>query len=150
MTGLSIRELLVRDLDALLSLYGHLHERDDPPPPRGDLERIWSAIVADPAHLYVGGFVDGKLVSACNAAVIPNLTRGARPYAVVENVVTDAQFRRRGIGAKVLGHLIERCWERRCYKVMLMSASRRDAAHAFYESLGFDRTAKQAFVLSAR
>jgi GNAT superfamily N-acetyltransferase len=90
---------------------------------------------------------DGK---ACNAAVIPNLTRGARPYAVVENVVTDASQRRRGIGATVLRALLERCWQRRCYKVMLMSGMSRGEVHHFYEALGFSRTSKQAFVLNAR
>ena len=72
------------------------------------------------------------------------------PYAVIENVVTDAQYRRRGIGASVMRALLDRCWARRCYKVMLMSAVTRAEMHAFYEAIGFDKTAKQAFVITAR
>ena len=82
--------------------------------------------------------------------MIPNLTRGARPYAVIENVVTDAAYRRRGIGAAVLRTLMDRCWSRCCYKVMLMSGMRRLEIHGFYESLGFDKNSKQAFVITAR
>jgi GNAT superfamily N-acetyltransferase len=146
---LVIRNLGRGDLDSLLSLYGQLHPQDDPLPARDEVEQIWHAIVMDAAQIYLGGFVDGVLVSACNAAVIPNLTRGARPYAVVENVVTDAGYRRQGIGSQVLRQLLEQCWARRCYKVMLMSRIERAQSHAFYEALGFDKKSKQAFVITA-
>jgi GNAT superfamily N-acetyltransferase len=145
-----IRALGREDLASLLSLYGHLHADDDALPPAERVAEIWDAIMSDPAHVYLGAFAGGELVSACNAAVIPNLTRGARPYAVIENVVTHADHRRRGIGARVMRALLDRCWERRCYKVMLMSGMRRAEIHAFYAALGFDKHGKQAFVITAR
>jgi hypothetical protein len=40
--------------------------------------------------------------AACTITVIPNLTRACRPYALIENVVTDAAFRSRGWGRNVL------------------------------------------------
>lgn len=146
----SIRDLERQDLDSLLALYRHLHEQDDPLPDRAQVEALWSAILRDPAQIYLGAFIDGILVAACNACVVPNLTRGARPYAVIENVVTDAEHQRRGIGAKVMRALLDRCWSRKCYKVMLMSAMKRSEIHGFYESLGFEKHSKQAFVMSAR
>jgi GNAT superfamily N-acetyltransferase len=100
----------------------------------------------DPTHIYLGAFVGDFLISVCNAAVIPNLTRGARPYAVVENVVTHTAYRRRGIGTIIMRELLARCWSRRCYKVMLLSGVARGDAHDFYVAVGFDKTAKQAFV----
>lgn len=140
----AIRDLSENDLDALLALYRQLHVQDDPVPDA--ISSIWLQIVRDPGQIYLGAFVGGALVSACNAAVIPNLTRGARPYAVVENVVTHADYRRRGIGTALMRELLGRCWSRRCYKVMLLSGSTRGDAHGFYLALGFDNTAKQAFV----
>jgi GNAT superfamily N-acetyltransferase len=145
-----MRDLEYTDLAALLSLYAHLHPQDDPLPPPHQLDQSWRAILADPGQIYLGGFVERRLVAACNAAVIPNLTRGARPYAVIENVVTDARFRRQGLGGRLLRQLVQRCWERNCYKVMLMSGRGREEIYGFYQSLGFDRDAKQAFVISAR
>ena len=47
----------------------------------------------------------------------------------------------------VLRELLARCWAEGCYKVMLQSALHREAAHAFYERNGFDKHAKQAFVI---
>ena len=34
---------------------------------------------------------------------------------------------------------MERCREKDCYKLVLSSNARRERAHAFYESLGFER-----------
>jgi len=143
-TDLVTRDLVDDDLDSLLALYRHLHTNDEPVP--ASVGAIWEEIVRDPSQVYLGAFVGELLVSACNAAVIANLTRGARPYAVVENVVTHADYRRRGIGATLMRELLGRCWARGCYKVMLMSGANRRHIHDFYVSLGFDKTAKQAFI----
>jgi GNAT superfamily N-acetyltransferase len=147
---LLIRDLEIADLESLLSLYGHLHATDDALPGSCQVQELWKAIVADNSLIYLGGFIDGNLLSACNAAIIPNLTRGARPYALVENVVTDQRYRRQGIGSAVLRRLVTRCLEGDCYKVMLMSGVGRAEIHAFYEALGFDKTSKQAFIINAR
>lgn len=147
---LAIRELAQPDLDGLLALYSELHPSDDPLPERPIVEALWRSIVEDPAQIYVGGFSGGAVVSACNAAIVPNLTRGARPYAVIENVVTAARHRRRGFGSTVMRALLERCRERNCYKIMLLSGAARADAYGFYDSLGFDRRAKQAFVITLR
>ena len=145
-----VRDLTFADLDALIVLYEHLHRRDDPLPSRLLVEQTWQTILDDSSHIYLGGFLGTTLVSACNAAIVANLTRGARPYAVIENVVTAADFRRKGLGSSVLRELLSRCWARRCYKVMLLSGAARSEIHEFYDSLGFDRTAKQAFIITAR
>lgn len=150
MAELTIRTLVHQDLSGLLDLYRQLHEKDDPPPARAELDSLWWRILSDDSQIYLGGFRSGVLVSVCNAAVIPNLTRGARPYAVIENVVTDGAQRRRGFGGAVMRALLDRCWQCGCYKVMLMSGTERREVHAFYESLGFDKDAKQAFIIRAR
>ena len=148
--ALLIRNLVFSDLDKLLALYHDLNPLDDALPPRPTVEEVWRAILDDPMQIYLGGFVDGALVSACNAAVVRNLTRGARPYAVIENVVTATDHRRHGFGSAVLQALLTLCRARHCYKVMLLSGANRADAHAFYDSNGFDSTAKQAFIINAR
>jgi GNAT superfamily N-acetyltransferase len=147
---LVIRELADDDLDALLELYAQLHPDDDPLPGRSELERLWERIRGDADRIYLGGFVAGRLIAACNAAIIPNLTRGARPYAVIENVITDAKHRRHGYAKQLMRALIERCLARNCYKVSLTSAAHREGPHKFYVELGFDPDDKRAFVLKAR
>jgi GNAT superfamily N-acetyltransferase len=138
------------DLPRVLALYAHLHRTDDPLPVHEQVESIWVRILDDDSHVYMGGFLGEALISACNAVVVPNLTRGARPYAIIENVVTHGEHRRTGAGTEVMRRLIDTCIARGCYKIMLMSSADRANVHAFYESLGFDKQSKQAFVLKVK
>jgi GNAT superfamily N-acetyltransferase len=145
--GVSIRELRAGDLDALLEAYRDLHPDDDPLPARPNLERLWDGVCADPRLVYIGAFDGPRLVATCTAAIVPNLTRGARPYAVIENVWTHPASRRQGLGSAVLQELLGRCWAAGCYKAMLLSAAHRGAAHEFYQRNGFDKHAKQGFII---
>ncbi len=72
--------------------------------------------------------------------VIPNLTRGGTPYALIENMVTHADWRKRGFGSAILKAATERAWEEGCYKVMLMTGSKNPATLAFYAAAGFEQT----------
>lgn len=141
-----IREVESSELDQLLCLYEHLHVADAPLPARSNVETAWVNFRHNPALKCFGGFVSGALISSCTLVIVPNLTRGCRPYAVVENVVTHAQHREKGYGKAVLRHALESAWEAGCYKAMLMTGRKDEATFAFYESAGFDRHAKQAFV----
>jgi len=143
---MNIREIEASELDKLLSLYGYLHASDDPLPEWATVEEIWQDIQKNPLLKYFGGFIDDRLISSCTITIIPNLTRGCRPYGVIENVVTDGNFRRKGYGWSVLNHALSYAWSKNCYKVMLMTGRKEEGVYRFYESAGFDRHAKQAFL----
>ena len=141
-----IREIQKSELSNLLRLYEDLHESDDPLPAQSRVDRIWQRIQQNPDLRYFGAFIDNALVSTCTLSVIPNLTRGCRSYGVIENVVTARDFRRQGFGRAVLEHALGHAWAVGCYKVMLLTGRKNEETYRFYESAGFDRNAKQAFL----
>jgi GNAT superfamily N-acetyltransferase len=141
-----VREAAESDLDGILDLYAHLHAHDAAPPPRARLAEIWAGIMADPSLRYFVVACEGRVVSSCNLALVPNLTRGARPFGVIENVVTHPDFRRRGFAEAVLERALDVAWQSGCYKVMLLSSVHRDAAHTLYEKVGFKANVKTGFV----
>lgn len=147
--NLQLRPLCREDLPTLQALYRQLHNADAPLPPAAEVETLWSDILACRHFLYLGGFIDGKLVTTCTLSIIPNLTRGCRPYGLIENVVTDASQRGRGHGTTLLAHAQERAWQAGCYKVMLMTGRKDPAIQQFYCNAGFDPQAKQAFYAQA-
>jgi GNAT superfamily N-acetyltransferase len=141
-----IRLIRADELSALLSLYRYLHPEEPELPVTTDLAELWQRIQSDPQLLYFVGDVDGQVVSTCNLTIIPNLTRGARPYGLIENVVTHPDFRRKGIGTMVLRTALSQAWERGCYKVMLLIGRKDDATLRFYEEAGFEAGVKTGFV----
>ena len=143
---MDIREIKPSELNDLLHLYRHLHEADDPLPAPDAVEEVWREIQSNARLKYFGVFADRALVASCTLSIIPNLTRGCRPYGIVENVVTHADFRRRGLGRTLLEHALGYAWNQGCYKVMLLTGRKREETYRFYESAGFDRHAKQAFL----
>jgi GNAT superfamily N-acetyltransferase len=149
MTEIVIRLIKLYELPALLDLYRHLHATDAPRPEEETLERLWNEILNDPKLRYFVAEVEGQLVASCTLAIIPNLTRGARPYGVIENVVTHASYRRQGIGTQLLQHALQTAWAQKCYKVMLLTGSKQEATLHFYERAGFQRGVKTGFVALA-
>jgi len=143
---MNIRLIHANELNELLALYEHLHRSDDPLPDQPVLQAVWNELLASPRYGCFGGYVGIELISSCTLAVIPNLTRGCRPYGLVENVVTHASHRNQGHGKAILAHALSHAWSVGCYKVMLLTGSKSEATFKFYESAGFDRHAKQAFI----
>ena len=134
------------DLPELLALYHYLNPDDSVLPVNDTLRQHWQAILDDPALHYIVARCEGKLVSTCALTIIPNLTRSARPYGLIENVVTHPDYRRRGIGTQVLQYALATAWKQGCYKVMLLTGSMNEATLRFYEQAGFVRGEKTGFV----
>ena len=86
------------------------------------------------------------VTATCMLAIVPNLASGARPFGVVEHVVTLPQFRRQGLARLVLQFALDLAWSKNCYKVILLSGAQRTEAHRLYESVGFQGDIERGFV----
>lgn len=133
---LKIRPATKDDLPLLLNLYRHLNT-DDPILSEADATKI-----LDELHNYDGskilvGQIGLEIVSTCTLIVIPNLTRGGTSYALLENVVTHEQYRKRGLARAILQAAIDSAWQHGCYKVMLLTGSKEPGTFQFYEKSGF-------------
>ena len=92
-----IRPATSEDLAGVLALYRQLNP-DDPALDVAGAAPVWSAVLGSGLTTPFVAEIEGRLVSSCTLAIVPNLSRGARPYGVIENVVTDAGHRRSGLG----------------------------------------------------
>ena len=139
-----IREAGPDDLKEILELYLFLHE-DSIPEDDKHLRDTWEQIISDPNHHLIVNVVDGKIVSSCVCVIIPNLTRGVRPYAFVENVVTHKDYRCNGYAGECLAYAKKIAIESGCYKMMLLTGSKNPKTHHFYEKAGYNSNDKTAF-----
>ena len=99
---------------------------------RESLERM----LADPnSHLYVIR-EDGRIV-ACASLCIYH-----QPFstdATIESVVVSSKMRGKGLGRKLMEHLIEEAARMKVDRIHLTSNPKRVAANALYQEMGFDK-----------
>lgn len=137
----------LNDLPSLLVLYAQLHPYDPPLDPT-HAALVWSRLIRSEETTVLVARLGDAVVGTCTLTVVPNLTRGGRAYAIIENVVTDAAERRRGIGRALLDAAVRRAWDVGCYKATLATGSKRSETIRFYESAGFVRGKKTHFEAS--
>ncbi|MEP5731926.1 MAG: GNAT family N-acetyltransferase [Sulfitobacter sp.] len=136
-----LRTLGHQDANEALILYNELTvgpEQKDP--------AVFQAVIDHPGTQVFGAFSESALAAIVTLHLLPNVLWDARPYALIENVVTGRHFRRRGFGRQIMEHAIAAAWASGAYKIMLMTGQKRGAV-GFYEALGFSSEDKFAMVM---
>lgn len=140
-----VREVYESELDDLLKLYLYLHE-ESVPEMTEHLKHTWDTIIHDKNHHIIVNEVNDKIVSSCICVIIPNLTRNIRPYAFIENVVTNEDYRGKGYATACLNYAKDIAVQENCYKMMLLTGSKSDATLNFYSNAGYNNLDKTAFI----
>jgi len=130
------------ELSSLLELYKQLNSDDEIS--ETIAKDVWENIKKQDVKYFVAR-ENGRIIASCYICIIPNLTRGGKSIGFIENVITDKEYRRKGIGKTVMENAVQYARERNCYKVLLQSGKDRTEAHFFYESIGFNGESKKAF-----
>ena len=133
------------DFDAVMRLYRQL-QPDDPILEDGQDQAVFDQILATENLSLLVFEQDDEVVGTIYLNVIPNISRGASPYAIIENVVIDETLRGTGLGKAMMFETLERAWARGCYKAMLQTGSKRESTHAYYRSTGFNSTEKTGYL----
>lgn len=142
---MQIRELEKGDLIPLLELYTQLHD-NIMPVINADIEKLWEEILSDKNHHIIVGILDQKIIASCVIIIIPNLTHNQRPYALIENVITHENYRKKGYATSILDYAKNIAKKNNCYKIMLLTGSKKESTLGFYERTGYNRHDKTAFI----
>ena len=135
-----IRQAQVNDLTAVLSLYAQA-DMD-----RGQVltlqraQTIFEQFKTYPRYrLFIAlDNNDTNVVLGTYALLIMNnLAHQGTSSAIVEDVVVKQSHQGQGIGRTMMLHAMELAKQAQCYKLVLSSNLKRQDAHAFYRSLGF-------------
>jgi L-amino acid N-acyltransferase YncA len=141
-TLLKIRPATEDDIPRILELYHELtmittKVEQDLSTSLDDYRRVFAEISSDHRHELLVAEYEGEVVGTVALYIIPNLSHGATPYALVENVVVNHKYRRKGIGKKLMEYTIVRAKQEGCHRIELCSSKRRKEAHRLYRSVGF-------------
>ncbi len=140
-----IREIHENDFEGLSELYTHLHH-NKPIENNALNQSIFEQILFDSNHHIVVAEDDGKIVSSCVCVIIPNLTHNQQPYALIENVVTDKAYRNKGLASQCLDYARKIALDHNCYKMMLLTGSKKRSTHKFYQKNGYNRFEKTGYI----
>jgi len=152
--SLHIRQATAQDLPQILQLYAQ---------PSMDNGKVMALAAAKQQFAHFSQYPSYRLFVACQAdadanananananaqeqvlgtyalLVMHNLAHQGTPSAIVEDVVVSEAHRSQGVGRAMMAHAMDLARQAGCYKLVLSSNQKRERAHAFYESLGFQR-----------
>ena len=139
---LQIRQATPDDLPAVLALYAQPDMDDGRVLPLQEAQQLLAQFARYPSyHLYVAcdDAQPTTTVGTFALLVMHNLAHRGTPSAIVEDVVVSPYHQGQGIGRQMMAHARELARQAGCYKLVLSSNQKRERAHAFYASLGFQR-----------
>lgn len=130
------------DLNAVQSLYSQLYDKE-----QHTTEQVltqWQKLLSYDNICVILTELNGVPISTCCLTIIPSISHNARPYALIEYVVTDKAYRRTGAGKACLDYARQLAKQQNCYKIMLITS--RPEAHAFYKACGYSAEGRTAFL----
>ncbi len=96
-------------------------------------------------YFLLGVKIDDRLIGTAMAIVCYDLFFECRPFMIVENVVIDEKFQRKGYGTILFEEIEKIASENNCYYIMLLSHRKRVESHKFYMKLGYSSEDNFAF-----
>ena len=136
---LLIRPAAAADLPKVLDLYAQPELDAGVVLPVETATRLHERFADYPDYTLYVAERGANIVGTFALLVMHNLGHLGAPSAIVEDVAVTPTVQGQGIGKAMMQFALDRSREKGCYKLMLSSNARREHAHAFYESLGFER-----------
>lgn len=130
-----IRSATLDEAQQVIDLYLGYDRAPDPTLEQKDIEKNFAKI-NDSGYVAVA-VSDDKIVGSYTMYFCANLSRGGRPFAVIENVIVAVGHRRQGVGRALMMHAQTAARDTGCYKVMLCTGANSSRNLQFYESCGF-------------
>jgi GNAT superfamily N-acetyltransferase len=107
-------------------------------PPLPAYLEAFEAIAANPRTLLaVAEDAGGAVVGTLELTFIPGLSNQGAELALVSAVRVSSNLRGQGLGETMMAWAMDEAQRRGCGQMELLSHADRDAAHRFYERLGF-------------
>jgi GNAT superfamily N-acetyltransferase len=139
----TLRLLLPTDADAIAILLPDLGYQATP----GQLVRRLAALREWPDQEAFVAELDGAVVGLCQVQGVRLLASDG--YAEIQALVVSAARQGSGLGRRLVAHACDWAFARGYDRVRLRSGVQREAAHAFYEHLGFEK-AKASYAFELR
>ncbi len=139
---MKIRLLIENDIESLAVLYKQFWGEESS---QEKMKKTFIRLAANPSYIFLGAEQDNQLVGSVMGIVCEELYGNCDPFMVVEDVIVDADWRRTGIGSKLMNEIEKQAIDRGCHYIIFVTESDRTEAVQFYESLGYKSDVYRGF-----
>jgi GNAT superfamily N-acetyltransferase len=136
---MEIRDALDSDLPGILRVFAESGIDGDESFTLEEARAHLARIRSWPNFRLLAVLKDDEVVGTYSLTILEKLGKRGTPAGVVEDVAVAPSHQGQGIGRAMMAHALEECRKAGCYKLALSSNVKRESAHRFYESLGFQR-----------
>jgi len=130
-----IRKLEYNDLPQLALLYKCYWNEDSD---IQTMEKIFKKLENSDSYILLCAVENDKLCGSVMGIICDQLYGNCNPFLILENMVVDINYRRKGIGKILFIELEKYAKEKGCTQILLVTEAYRNDACGFYESIGFD------------
>lgn len=130
-----VRRIRKEDLDAIAKLYKlYWNENSN----INKMEKKLNQIINHPQYILLCAEINNTVVGTVSGIICEDLYGNCQPFLVMENMVTDKAYRKKGIGKALLNELEKIGKERECTQILFITDAAREDAISFYEAMGYN------------
>ncbi len=136
---IELREARDEDVESLLCLYKDLELKEYKRLSVEKAREMLAKIRTYPEYKVFIALMGSETVGTFSLLILDGIPHNGEPSGLVEYVVTKKEHQGKGIGKAMMQYAFAYCRQRNCFKLVLSSNMKREAAHKFYDSLGFEK-----------
>src|SRR5450759_5156453 len=139
MTHVEIRDASEDDLPAVLRILAESGIDGGESFTLEEAREHFASLLQRPGFRLLVAAIDGEIIGTYVLQIMEKLGKRGTPAGLVEDVAVLPSRQGQGIGRSMMEQAREARRRAGCYKLALSSNLRREDAHRFYDSLGFER-----------
>ena len=139
---MEIRNLKLDDIESLSKLYYQFWNE------QSNVEKMvqkFNDLQNNGSYILLCAVESGQLIGSVMGVVCEELYGECEPFLVIENMVVDNTYRKKGIGKALFAELEKRAKAKGCTQIILVTETERKDACGFYESVGFHATTNKGY-----
>ncbi|GHT78479.1 N-acetyltransferase [Bacteroidia bacterium] len=132
---MEIVDLIIEDIPQLAILYKSFWNENSN---IDKMKNEFNKLKQNNSYIILCAKENNILIGSVMGIICEELYGDCKPFMIVENMIIDNNYRRKGIGKKIFMELEKRGKEKECTQIILVTETNRKDACNFYESVGFD------------
>ena len=137
-----VEKIKESELEKLAELYYQLGNKESD---IYKMKTVFKMINNNPDYYLLGVKTNGLLVGTAMTIICRDLFFNCQPFIVIENVIIDKEYQRKGYGSLLFSKIHNIAKENKCYYIMLLSNRKRQTSHEFYKKMGYESDDNLAF-----